>query len=90
MSRRKKLHDLEYMMPRELREEAEREEEVEEEEEGVFEAQSNICYKCSKTSDEAPLFPVFYRSTNDLICPKCFKKLMDESDDVPPPMSMFG
>ena len=86
MGRRNKLHDLEYVMPSELREEAEEEEEEEEE---IPQARG-VCYKCNKTSDESPLFPVFYRSTNDLVCPRCFKKLMDETDDIPPPMSMFG
>ncbi|MBN2517807.1 MAG: hypothetical protein JXB14_03100 [Candidatus Altiarchaeota archaeon] len=90
-SKRNKLYDLEYVLPREFKEEIGAEDVIVVSEEfGEPVQPRNICFKCNRNSDETPLFPILYQDANDWICPKCFKRFMDESDDVPPSMSMFG
>jgi hypothetical protein len=70
-----KLVDLEYMIPKEHKEEAERKPEPEAEQTTLNVRE--VCYACGKDSEEIVLLPVFHQGSDKWICPKCLKGHFD-------------
>ena len=69
-----KLVDLEYMIPKEHKEEAEATpaSEYSEPEQSTLTLKEN-CYACGKDSEEIVLLPVFHQGEDKWICPNCLK-----------------
>jgi hypothetical protein len=66
-----KLVDLEYMIPKEHKEEAESTQ-ISETEQSTLNLRES-CYSCGKDSEEIVLLPVFHRGEDKWICPNCLK-----------------
>jgi hypothetical protein len=85
----KKLVDLEYMIPKEHKQEAgvtvdphpiKRHEP--EPEESVAQHFKELCYTCNKTSDEVVLMPVFHLGQDRWLCPSCLKSKMNPTPSI--------
>jgi len=70
--------DLEYMIPKEFKEETH----VVEESEPVRGSTYTSCHACSRTSHDAVLVPVVHQGENKWMCPRCLKRTID-SDAEP-------
>jgi hypothetical protein len=68
-----KLVDLEYMIPKEHKEESVIDT-VEE-----TNALREVCHTCGCTSDEKILMPIFHQGVDKWICPKCWKNEAEPS-----------
>ncbi len=70
--------DLEYMIPKEFKEDRI----IEEPEPAVREVTFTACHACSRTSHDAVLVPVVHQGEDKWMCPRCLKKTID-SDAEP-------